>query len=300
MASSYNQTLQFITAVKLQELEKQNQAFQTHARVLNEAKATADPVARVELLLKAATSWSGALSSDVINGALDLDNLELWLRQARQDPAFDRANLERWANTLETHIRQTIIRFDCARLFGNLFQEWMSSGDSALGSAGGQDSKETSEFVEVGRKEKHEQLDRFMSFVFEEKSIDTKTLRSYLDDAFSSKHARQELVAARNKISKFCDTIRTAAITKEDVVKAINSFLSGQCSMSDDNITALREFRRNDSVLTELASVLTMRLASIDTWSWPAEGVPVQMRRHLNGKYRCVSLCPFSSILLTL
>jgi hypothetical protein len=90
MASSYNKTLQFITAVKLQELEKQSQAFQTHACVLNEAKATADPVARVELLLKAATSWSGALSSSVISGTLDLDNLELWLRQVKQDPSFCR------------------------------------------------------------------------------------------------------------------------------------------------------------------------------------------------------------------
>ena len=293
MASSYNKTLQFITAAKLQELDKQSQAFQTHARVLNEAKATVDQVARVELLLKAATSWSGALSSSVINGALDLDNLELWVRQAKQDPSFDKANLERWANTLETHIRQTILRFDCARLFGNLFQEWMSSGDSALGSAGGQDNKEPSEFVEVGRKEKHEQLDRFMSFVFEEKSVDTKALRAYLDNAFSSKQAHKELVAARLGISGFCDTIRTTTITKEDVVNAINSFLSGQGSMSDDNITALREFRQNDSVLTELASVLTMRLASIDKWSWPAEGIPVQMRRHLNGKYRCVSFRPF-------
>ncbi len=297
MASSFSKTLQFITAVKLQELDKQIQAFQVHARVLDEAKATADPVARVELLRKAATSWSGALSSSIIKGTLDVDNLELWLRQAKQDPAFEKANLERWADTLETHVRQTIMRFDCARLFGNLLQEWIVSGDSALGSAAGQDSKESTEFVEIGRKEKHEQMDRFMSFVFEEKPVDTDALRSYLNNIFSDKRARKELEDAREKITDFCDTLRTGTITKLDVVNAIDAFLSGQGSMSDDNVTALREFRQNDSVVTELASVLTMRLASVDTWSWPAEGVPVRMRRHLNGKYRYVSVFLFHHIL---
>lgn len=288
-ASSYSKTLQFITSVKLQELEKQSQAFQAHARVLHKVKATTDPVARVELLRKAAKSWSGALSNNVINGALNMDNLELWLRQAKQDPTFEKGNLDRWADALETNIRQTTMRFDSARLFSNLFQEWMSSGDSALGSTAGGNTRESDGFVDVGRKEKQEQLDRFKSFVFEEKSIDTDALRSYLNNVFSGKHARKELEDIHEQIRDFCDDIRDVKITKEDVVKIIDAFLSGQCSVSDDNITELREFRQNDSVLTELASVLTMRLGNFDKWSWPAEGVPVQMRRHLNGKYRCTS-----------
>lgn len=286
-ASSYSKTLQFITDVKLQELEKQSQAFQTHASVLDKAFATTDPVARVDLLRKAAKSWSGALSNSVINGALNMDNLELWLRQAKQDPTFGKGNLDRWANTLETNIRQTTMRFDSARLFSNLFQEWMSSGDSALGSTAGGNAKESGGFVDVGRKEKQEQLERFKSFVFEEKAIDIDALRSYLNNVFSGKHVREELEDIHEEMQQFCDDLRSAKITKEDVAKVIDAFLSGQGSMSDDNITELREFRQNDSVLTELASVLTMRLGNIDKWSWPAEGVTVQMRRHLNGKYRC-------------
>ncbi|KAK2459511.1 hypothetical protein APHAL10511_008495 [Amanita phalloides] len=286
MASSFNKTLQFITAVKLQELTKQRHAFQTtHVRVLNDAKATGNAVAKTELLRKAISSWPGALSNDVVNGALDLDNLELWIRQAKQDPGFGTANLERWADSLETHIHRTIMRFDCAKLFGNLFQEWMSSGDSAIGGADGQ-RKKSDEFIDVGRKEKVEQMDRFMSFVFEEKTIDNGALRGYLSTIFSSKRARKALEDAQDNMKEFCDSFRDETISKKDVTNAIDAFLSGHGSLSDDNITALREFRQNDSVITELSSVLTMRLAAIDTWSWPAEGIPVQMRRHLNGKYR--------------
>ena len=48
----------------------------------------------------------------------------------------------------------------------------------------------------------------------------------------------------------------------------------------------MRVFAENDMVLDEVASVLNMRLASLGTWSWPSRGVVIEMRRHLNGKYR--------------
>ncbi len=275
MASSFK-ILQSITAGKLQELDKQSDAFRSHAHALAEAKATPDLVAKVELT--------------VVKGVLDLDSLESWLHQAKQDPAFEKANLERWADTLETHIRQAITRFDCARLFSDLFKEWIASGDSALDITAGEHGKESSGYVNAGREEKQEQLDRFKSLVFEEKSVDTKALRSYLNKVFSGKDDRKELKRIRREIKNCCDDIIYITIDKNDVVKAIDAFLSGQGSISDDNLTALRELRRNDTLLTELASVLTMRLASIGTWSWPAEGVAVQMRRHLNGKYMHVPL----------
>jgi hypothetical protein len=284
MSSSFNKTLQFITSVKLQELEKQRQAFQTHhAPVFDKANAQGDLVNRVETLLETSRSWSGALSSDVIKGVLDLDNLELWLQQAKQDPGFETSNLERWAQTLETHARQSVMRFDCARLLGNLFQEWLSSGDSIIAGAADQNSKE---FVDVGRKEKHEQMERFTSIVFEEKKINTNALKSYLDTIFSGKYASKVLEEIHEEMEEFCDKLCDKKLYRNDVEIIIDGLLSGNGSLSEEDLAALREFRANDSVMTELASVLTMRLASIETWSWPAEGIPVQMRRNINGKYR--------------
>ncbi|KAF8631029.1 hypothetical protein AX15_002640 [Amanita polypyramis BW_CC] len=285
MSSSLSKTLQFITSIKLQELTKQSQAFQAHIRVLEEARAASDPIARIEILHKAMRSWSGALSNDVIAGKLDLDNLELWLRQAKQDPSFQKDNLERWSNTLETHIRQTSMRFGCAKLFGNILQEWLSSGDSVVAGVSNQENKNGTESTDAGRKEKHEQMERFTSIVFEEKVVDTDALRAYLSNVFSGKRARLILEEARQRLKELCD-VRDEKVTENDVKCAIDELTSGNGSLSDENIAALREFRQNDSVLTELASVLTMRLASIDTWSWPAEGIPIHMRRHLNGKYR--------------
>jgi hypothetical protein len=89
---AFNKTLQFITAIKLQELEKQQLAYQTHAKIIQEAKNASSDLARVELLLNAVHSWSGpgAVGSlGVVGSSLYLSNLSLWILQAKSDPSFD-------------------------------------------------------------------------------------------------------------------------------------------------------------------------------------------------------------------
>jgi len=39
-------------------------------------------------------------------------------------------------------------------------------------------------------------------------------------------------------------------------------------------------------VLGKVADLLNMDLFCLSSWSWLEEGVPVKMRRHLNGKYQ--------------
>lgn len=56
--------------------------------------------------------------------------------------------------------------------------------------------------------------------------------------------------------------------------------------MDEGRRTTLKAFLENPTVLDEVASVLNMRMASIESWKWPAEGILVEFRRHLNGKYR--------------
>lgn len=104
------------------------------------------------------------------------------------------------------------MRFDCARLFGDLLKEWIASGDSALGATTGEHSKEPSGYVNVGRKEKQEQLDRFTSLVFDEKSVDTEALRSYLNNVFSDKGARKELDGIRSISAMICVPLRSQKI----------------------------------------------------------------------------------------
>jgi hypothetical protein len=294
-SATFSKTLQFITSVKLQELEKQRQAYQAHAKVLDEAAAAGDDlIQKVEILLKAVQAWSGSgalQSTSTLGGKLNLFNLHLWLPQAKQDPSFSQDILRDWVDTLETHIRHSSMRFDGASLFGNLFNEWLASGDSSTAVVDSPRSDDeamsisSDEFVDVGRKEKHEQMDRLKSIIFDEKSVDTEALKSYMSDLFSEELAASELRRLRDDLHIFGNFLKRQSITTADVCNAIRGLLASGL-MDEGKRATLAEFLNNNVVINEVTSVLNMRMASLDTWSWPAEGLVVEMRRHLNGKYR--------------
>ncbi|KAF9463372.1 hypothetical protein BDZ94DRAFT_622749 [Collybia nuda] len=296
-SAGFGQTLQFITSIKLQELEKQRLAYQSHAKVLEEADAAGnDPIRKVEILLKGVRSWSGSgalRSGSTLGGKLNLSNLDLWLPQVKEDPGFNLEIAQGWVKTLETHIRHSLMRFDCAKLFGNLFNEWLASGDSSIapiaGEGGGDDGKSStsSEFVDIGRKEKYDQLDRLTSIIFEEKVIDTEKLVSYMEDLFSAEDVAQELRSLRINMHDFGTTLRREKILNSDVYNAIRGLLASGL-MDEGKRATLAEFLDNPIVIDEVVSVLNMRLAALDTWAWPTEGITIEMRRHLNGKYRQV------------
>ncbi|PPQ98462.1 hypothetical protein CVT26_013863 [Gymnopilus dilepis] len=297
--SSYGQTLHFITDIKLQELEKQRLAYQAHAKVLEQAKALGDEgrlIEKIETLARGITSWTGSGAIDnnqIVGGKLQLGNLEFWLLQARHDPSFSREIAEGWAQTLEDHIRHTMMRFDSAKLFGSLFNEWLSSGDSVAlapqaeldSSSEGASGAQSPSFVEVGRKEMHEQKEKFTSLVFEEHPVDTKALNEYLEDLFSSDQASKALEKLHKELKNFGYHLQRKPITHGDVVIAINGLLASDL-MDEEKRTTLKAFQDNWTVIQEVSSVLSMRMASIESWTWPKEGIPVEFRRHLNGKYR--------------
>ena len=290
--SAFSQTLQFITSIKLQELDKQRLAYQAHAKVLETADSIdTDLIAKVELLLEAVQSWSGSGAIDHIGGQLNVNNMKMFLPQAKKDPSFNPDILKNWIDSMETHIRHNLMRFECAKLFGNLFNEWLASGDSATnvnslsGESDDADPTTLSQFVDVGRKEKHEQQERLTSIVFDEAAVDPERLVAYLTDLFSGEEAEKILKSVRSAVEFFGSDLRRKLILDSDVKNAIRGLLAAGL-MDEGKRATLAEFLENSTVITEVASVLNMRMASLDTWAWPSEGLTIEMRRHLNGKYR--------------
>jgi len=63
--------------------------------------------------------------------------------------------------------------------------------------------------------------------------------------------------------------------------------------LSAEKAATLKGFLDSDIIIEEVTSVLNMQMARLDDWEWPAEGVKVDMRRHLSGKYRYVDQYSF-------
>jgi hypothetical protein len=296
-SAAFSETLQFITSVKLEELEKQRVSYKEHARVVEEARAYGSTsIERVQALLSAIRSWNGygaAQAADGVGGSLDLDNLELWLQQARVDPTIPPDQLSAWGDALEAHIRRIENSFDYARLFGQLFGEWLSSGDAeGLPKADSKDveAAEEDEPVEIGRKEAQEQRRELEERVFEEKKIDKPAFERYLDELFcvgankqeKRNHAKARVADAldslRESTKSFCESLPKERINSETLKGTIKSLLSEDL-LDNEKRATLREFSRNDTVLNEVASVLNMTIARIGVWEWPKEGVQIEMRR---------------------
>ncbi|KAL0951138.1 hypothetical protein HGRIS_007873 [Hohenbuehelia grisea] len=291
MSPAFGRTLQFITTMKLQELEKQRLAYIKHSSVLDEAEKAVDPIQKVEILLKGVRGWagSGGINNDLVGGKLDLSNLDIWIQQSKKDPSFSKDIVRGWAETLESHLRHNQTRFDFAKLFGNLFNEWISSGDSVTAAPSSDDNKpdatSSESFVEVGRKEMLEQKERLQSIIFEPAVVDADSIRTYLDNLFSSDDSKRILKDVKEQLDEFSTDLSTRTFQSSDVQWAIQSVLAADL-MNEEKRTTLKEFSSNKLIMDELASVLNMRLAGLSSWSWPEEGLTVEMKRGLNGKYR--------------
>jgi hypothetical protein len=291
-SAAFSETLHFITSVKLDELEKQRIAYKEHAHVIDTARARGESsIERVELLLGAIRSWPGYGASRGVASKLNLENLDCWLSQARVDPSVSKAQIRAWGDDLEAHIRRISNSFDYAKLFGNLFTEWLSSGDEASTTetpAKSDDDEPAEEFTEVGRKEAHEQRAELEARVFIEPKVDVPALEAYLNELFCvqsdngrdqhAKRVSEALEHLRRDLRRFSKSLLETRMDSSSVKTTITTLLREDL-LDNQKRSTLAEFSKNDTILSEIATVLNMHIARIATWEWPKEGVVIEMRR---------------------
>ncbi|PWW76965.1 hypothetical protein C7212DRAFT_278870 [Tuber magnatum] len=309
-ASAFSQTLNSITDTKLQVLSKQHGDFAAHRdKTVAQAERATDHREKIRILLEGINSWHANGGAEPVRDrpavpipiptlaapTADVCNISLFLNQARQDPSVGKSLLDRWEKKLTDIFRKETIKFEYAELFGKLLMQWVSGSGvrparETMAKTTGDgiemdDSYVASDFESIGRKEMHEQRAQFESIVFKPLDTDTGAIEEYLEDIFSSKEAQRQLTDCRGRLALFGKSLFDNPFTPETVKSTIRSLL-GADLLSNEKRTTLQEFMRDKTVLGEVADVLNMHLFSLSSWSWQEEGVPVEMRRHLNGKYR--------------
>lgn len=121
--------------------------------------------------------------------------------------------------------------------------------------------------------------------IYTDNNVDTAALQKYLEALFASKEASKALEKLRKRLGAFGKSISKQSIPVDDMQLCIRSLLATDL-LSDAKQRTLKEFAESPTVMKEIASVLDMQLATLDTWSWPKEGVVVEPRHALNGKVR--------------
>lgn len=255
-----SQTLSSITTVKLDQLQKQKEAYESKKRNLCEdVVSEVDTVKRVKKLLKG----SEELRSVGLKKNIALSSLGEFLDQAEYDPSVSESLLKEYEAELHSHMRAQTNKYEFASLYGKLVEEWIASGNSDAPSAA-----DGSAFVMVGREEMHQQRATWEEYVFKAKETDNKAINSYLDDVFSSKEAKRALETIRERLETFQKDWKSQRHFHESTLETVIKGMLRSDILTEEKRSTLRDFLGNKVVLSEIADVLNMRMSTIASWTW--------------------------------
>ncbi|CAI7642514.1 unnamed protein product [Penicillium pancosmium] len=315
------QTLKSITTTKINELGKQRTLFdKAKAEIREDAEAATDLHTRAQILLNGVSSLKGYPKNALDKDDMDLDmessdddsesempnldmgqlrngdhsNIRRFLLQGRYDSSISEKTLQRWIDQLENELRYLELKHDHASFYSKLVTEWLAQLDaqnvSDVNKDGGSESgKSETDLERGGRAEMHDQRSQWESLVFSTGNhVEAKDIRSYLDGLFhKDKLTKQAFKELRESVQKFGNDLATEGewLDAKELEWVSNALLKTDL-LSTEKTSVLKEFMRNKEVTQEVADVLNMRLSSLESWSWGEDGIPVEMRRQLNGKYR--------------
>ncbi|KNG83288.1 hypothetical protein ANOM_008786 [Aspergillus nomiae NRRL 13137] len=302
------QTLRSITDIKIAELSKQRSLFEKQREGILKAAADApDLRSKARVLLEGITKLNGYPNDAFDREDLDTQsgesepeaavedttvraahiNIRRFLLQCQFDPSVSDRSLGDWVAQLEEELNFLHTRREHASFYSNLVTEWLtgleSEGDSAA-----EAEEQGSESELARRAEMQEQRATWEQYVFNDASVDEKTINEYLDGLFTkTNQSQQALKTLRQKMKSFGDEYTSKRAQFDvDTLQWVSKALLKSDSLTKEKSAILKDFMLNKAVAQEVADVLNMRLAALDSWQWPSEGLPLEMRRQLNGKYR--------------
>lgn len=291
-------TLRHVTDRKLAKLAEHQQSFESQkARLLHDCEKEPNAAEKVRILM------SGFKKNGIQynQGESSVKNIERFLEQARHDPSVSTTLLNDWRAWLEQNLDMQTDKYNYADLFGRLVTEWIEKPSDAMKelnahSEEAQDdvretqsrspSDDLDSFDMIGREEMHEQRKTLEQFIFDEPTIDTATIKKYLDDLLipvpkARGSQKTPLEQLRYNIGHWDGVI---TVTEDTIHSAIKGILKADL-FTGPKREVLVDLQSRSEVIKEMVDVLRMDLDSLKSWDWPGP-VPVLLRRQLNGKYR--------------
>lgn len=299
------QTLQSITSIKLRELRKQREVFESRKKnILQDVENASDKQTKVRVLLSgiARMHTSNAdkpleelsdLDLEDDQGELSLTNIRRFLDQSKYDPSIPSSLLDEFEQELLHNLHRRQRKLDYADLYARLLTEWLSSDAAShvdISIPGTDPTDSAFEVVETQKTRLQQLSEKFESMVFTPLEVNVADIENLLSGLFPGDDGTKALRLLRERHRNFGDTF--AARPKpfdHDVLSWCIKGLLQSDLLSDQKKNTLGDFLQDEVVLTEIGDVLNMRFADLEGWVWDAEGgIPVEPRRQLNGKYRVV------------
>ncbi|KAI1938095.1 hypothetical protein LOZ66_003683 [Ophidiomyces ophidiicola] len=297
-------TLKSITDTKLKELSKKQTLFESRKKAIYDEAANQQTLEdKVRILLEGVARVKGFPddgldTTDADDAVIRSDgqrvsarhvyyNIRRELVQRKYDSSISDARLRQSEEELRKQLEFISAKHEHALFFNRLVTEWLNNPRNPVPEV--PDGKDLgASYKQLERKEVQEQRAQWEKLVFERRQVDGEKIKSYLTNLFhQSSLSEQALKDFRKRIQLSSKQF----LTKDDhfTLSSLKWIIGGVISkdiLSTDKVAILREFLVNNAVAQEVADVLNVRMAQLDNWSWSSSPIPVEMRRHLNGKYR--------------
>ena len=310
MASSrsvFSETLQSITTAKLEELAKKRAVFEDQkTRLLRAADIETDELKKLRLLVDGVKTCFSVKTANrkgkdgqgdtgrIVSGStkdprleVKLKNLERFLEQARYDPSVSAKLLQSWKDSLTQQLEVQSLKYQYAALYGELVTEWLSA-DKAAATSSNDDSEMSEGFEEIASRQRLESRATWEQSVFEPLETDPETILAYLKGLFgetsSNRQALKALKALRGSVDSFEAQMAVPEQFNHHVLQWTIKGLMASDLLTDEKRAVLKDFSNSTVILSEIADVLNMRAAALDTWTWGSD-VPVEQRRKISGSY---------------
>ncbi|KAI3401031.1 hypothetical protein diail_736 [Diaporthe ilicicola] len=281
MASSdiLSQTLLSLTNTKLAQLDKQKDAYNSRKQLLiDRVDAQADSNNRVLELVEGVKDLP-SMTSSAHNSMISVENLNRFIQQAQYDPAVTKLFVEEHESLIRNELQVQSNRYAFASLYGKLVNEWISADKDQ-----GQDPQAAS--LSIGREEARVQRETWEGYVFVPKTTDKDAIKAYLSSIFEAQEDVEDKISElRRDLKSFQDYW---SVNRHFNVDSLTTTIKGLLRsdiLTDSKRATLKDFLGNETVLSEIADVLNMRMATRETWAWESDSV-IDQRRQLNGRYR--------------
>lgn len=293
-----SQTLQSLTSVKFSEIAKQRDA---HASFTSAARATAAGKPSVRDRVAALLDALAPTTILAQDGGREVADIRRLLQLAEYDSSVPESHLVVFEGRIRGAMDARGRSLDFAHLYARLLNEWIDGsgkriddreGDGeGVGVSSVREEGEGEGFALVESDRLQALRDKFAAVVFTPVRTDEGEIDRYLRGMFKGDEGEKTLDIVRGEIRAKGEEF--AKMVKPFDVHTIRQCIKGLFSeelLKDEKKTILQEFEKNDTVLNEMADVLNLRFADLRNWTWDApNGLPVEPRRQLNGKYRVMA-----------
>ncbi|TVY91547.1 hypothetical protein LAWI1_G008744 [Lachnellula willkommii] len=276
-----------ISQAKLKEVLSQRTKFEGELQqLLNAVNNERDQRLKVKMLLDRIESVP-SMSKIAKTPRLRLDDIRHFVEQAESDPSVSISLMKQWQATLERELRTQSERYKYSELYCRLTNEWVS-----VSKKGSIDPSNPVALIDLTRQEKRDERVEWEKYVFTPLNTNTVAIEDYLKELFAETGSNQDIQAAYHALRVSTQEFETQLHNNKHFSQSDLKWIIGGLLRSDllteQKQKQLKELYNDKDLLLALEEHLKFRMLNLDNWDWSSakEGILINQRRGLSGRYR--------------